>query len=76
MLNSFYFKFISIFSKYHTQSFSNSGQSFIIDKDGAAIGRKISNTIPLLMKVRTYFIIERWLKLHQVGCNHIPYTTV
>jgi hypothetical protein len=28
------------------------GQSFIIDKEGALLGRKISNTIPLLMRVR------------------------
>lgn len=28
------------------------GQSFIIDKEGALLGRKVSNTIPLLMKVR------------------------
>jgi hypothetical protein len=27
------------------------GQSFIIDKEGALLGRKISNTIPLLMRV-------------------------
>mmetsp|Transcript_80366 Transcript_80366/g.157687 ORF Transcript_80366/g.157687 Transcript_80366/m.157687 type:complete len:583 (+) Transcript_80366:91-1839(+) len=28
------------------------GQSFIIDKEGAMLGRKVSNTIPLLMKVQ------------------------
>jgi len=30
------------------------GQSFIIDKDGAVLGRKATNTIPLLMKVRLH----------------------
>ena len=36
----------------HTISLQlSTGQSFIIDKDGAVLGRKVTNTIPLLMKV-------------------------
>jgi hypothetical protein len=39
------------------------GQSFVIEKEGAALGRKTSNTIPLLMKVITESGEERTMNV-------------